>query len=135
MKRSRRQSGFSLFEVVLCLTILAISSGMLLQLLEAARLGSIRARRETEAIMHAESILAELIAAETEPTAVSEQPVTEEDLQWTYSVTVEATEWETLSIVTVQVRHWNDADKLDADVSLTRFLYVPVASEESGELL
>lgn len=129
MNRHRSsRNAFSLFEVVISLTILAISAGMLAQLLESARLGSTQATRETEALVYAESILAELVASQTMPGEVAEE-VLNEDPQWTYSVSSTETDWTTLFVTTVRVKHLNSNERIDADVSLTRYLYVPEETE------
>ncbi len=122
------RNAFSLFEVVISLTILAISAGMLAQLLESARLGSTQAARETEALVYAESILAELVASQTIPGEAVDE-VLNEDPQWTYSVSTADTDWTTLFVTTVRVKHLNNNERIDADVSLTRYLYVPEETE------
>ncbi|MCA8987585.1 MAG: prepilin-type N-terminal cleavage/methylation domain-containing protein [Planctomycetaceae bacterium] len=120
------RNGLSLLEVVVSLSILAISVAMLGQLLESARQGAIRSERELMAITHAESILAELVAVQSAPVDVAEEPIGEEE-GWTYSVISSASETGMTGLlsITVRVQHRSLSENVDADVSLVRWMYLP----------
>jgi len=131
-QRPASRAGLSLLEVVISLAILVSSIAVLGQLLDAARIGAHRAALETEATLLAESLLAELIAAETVPSAVIDSPIGE-DPDWIYSLDVEATEWDSLSSLTITVQHRNANDQIDAEVKLSRWLYVSTTTDLETE--
>ncbi|MCA8984968.1 MAG: hypothetical protein KDA76_14500 [Planctomycetaceae bacterium] len=124
-----RRKGLSLLEVVLSMAVLATSVAVLGQLLDSARWAATRAALETQAILHAESLLAEIVAAEVSPAEITQQPF-EEDPAWNYSLLVDETEFETMLQLTLTVQHVNPNDIVDAEVSLVRWLAVFESSEQ-----
>ena len=83
----KRRRGFTLMEVILAMTVLSITLGMIYSVaLRGSRYG-MKARRETEAQLLCESKLAE-ISAGIEPQAVVSSVVSE-DGDWLYSVDLE----------------------------------------------
>jgi len=122
------RTGLSLLEVVISLSLLGAATAALVQLLESARVASVQAVRETEAVVYCESILGEIVASGVAPVEIAEEMIGE-DPAWVYSVEVAETDWPTLTETTVRVMHRNLNDNIDADVSLTRWIYVPAAEE------
>ena len=127
-----QRDGLSLLEVVISLAILFSSIAVLGQLLDAARVGALRAALETEATLMAESLLAELVAAEVLPSGVTDSPIGD-DPDWTYSLEIESTEWESLTSLTITVQHRNAVNQIDAEVKLSRWLYVSATPSTEGE--
>lgn len=130
--RESSRHGLSLLEVVLSLLVLAVSVGLLSQLLESARAGSSRAVLEAEALIHADSIMAEVFASEVLPEDVTDMPIGE-DSSWIYTLHSEPTDWETMSLLTLVVQHKSPRGLIDAEVVLTRFMMLPSQTETSGQ--
>lgn len=123
--------GLSLLEVVLSLAVLAVSVGLLSQLLESARTGASRASYETEALIHAESIMSEIFASETLPDDVTDMAIGEE-VAWVYSLHSEPTDWDTLTLLTLTVQHKSPRGLIDSEVILTRFMMLPAQTQDSS---
>ncbi|MCG6154852.1 type IV pilus modification PilV family protein [Rubinisphaera margarita] len=126
--RTFNRAGLSLLEVVISLSLLGAASAALVQLLESARVASVQTVRETEAIIFCESIIGEIVSSGIAPVEISEETIGE-DPAWVYSVEVQETDWPTLVQSTVRVFHRNFNDHIDADVSLTRWIYIPATEE------
>jgi general secretion pathway protein I len=65
--RRRRESGFTLLEVVIAFTLLAAMLAVVLRLFSQGAYGIGRAERRTIALLHAESKLAELVVTARKP--------------------------------------------------------------------
>ncbi len=128
MNRVPARTGLSLLEVVISLSLLGAATAALVQLLESARVASVQAVRETEAVVYCESILGEIVSSGVAPVEIAEEMIGE-DPAWVYSVEIAETDWPTLTETTVRVMHRNLNDNIDADVSLTRWIYIPAAEE------
>ncbi len=129
--QTARRAGLSLLEVVIALAVLVVSVSLLGQLLDTARVGAFKSALETEALIHAESLLAETVIAETTPEEVHDQPIDEAG-EWTYSLTTEPGEWTNLLLLTLVVQHRNPQGILDAEVTLNRWLMLPPTSTTSS---
>ncbi len=90
MIRPRRQSGFSLLEVLVAFAILAMSMGVLLQIFSRASMSTVVASQYSRAAALAESRLAAVgTAIPLEPGALSGEP--EDGIAWELTI-VQATD-------------------------------------------
>ncbi|MBL4883576.1 MAG: hypothetical protein JKY95_03435 [Planctomycetaceae bacterium] len=124
--------GFSLFEVVLATVILATSLAAIGTLMEVSRISVARSTFEIDALIRCESIIDE-ITLDAQPVSGSSEMPFEDDPSWTYSITVEQTEIETLQQISVQVTHYGEQKKRNADVKLVRLIYTPVSTDQETE--
>lgn len=130
-------TAFSLLEVILALAILA---GAIAALGEVMRLGDQNAglaRDESEAEMLANSVMSELVAGSRQVQAVSSETFdTSASPAWTYSITVDATDYDALVAVRVSVAQQLAAELHPAHCDLVRWLpnpdYVPPNADQQS---
>lgn len=109
--------------------ILVGALAVLMPQLELARLASLRATREADAVNRAVSRLNETVALASTG-SVPEDLEIDAGGGWIETVTVSATEYESLLRVTARVTHTGEADTVDADVSLSREVFVQAILDE-----
>lgn len=100
---SRR--GISLLEVMLAIAILGGSMAVVGQMVHTGSRAAIRARELTQAQIHAESVMSQIVAGIILPQSASTVPVETYDMagEWMYSVDVQPGEQEGMLIIAVSV--------------------------------
>ena len=130
------QPGLSLLEVILSLTILAVSLVALSQLVAVGTRSAANARDLTRAQLLCESKLAELSMSSVALTS-QQQVQFETDPDWYYSVVVEPVGIDGLLAITVTVEQQVPTGRQPASYSLTRWMSDPAVQwpETFDELL
>jgi type II secretion system protein I len=131
-----KPAGFSLLEVILALAILA---GAIAALGEVMRLGDQNAglaRDESEAEMLANSVMSELLSGARQVQSVSESTFDmTANPPWTYSITVDSTDYDALVSVRVSVAQQLAPELHPAHCDLVRWVpnpdYVPPNANQS----
>lgn len=85
--RSARR-GLTLYEVVLAIGIFLMGMAVISQLITTGTQASQNARLNTQAAMHAESLMNEIVSGAREMSAVSDQPVIAGDNNWKWSLVI-----------------------------------------------
>lgn len=118
--------GFSLFEVLLALALLAASLTAISQLIDTGTQASIRNQWQTEGSLLCDSKLAEILASNTPPTSTSNTPFPDNP-GWSWSVNSSAGPRADLLRIEVIVTHHpsNDSNTEDFRISIIRLLRVP----------
>ena len=96
----KHRRGFTLMEVILAMTVLSITLGMIYSVASRGSRYGVKARKETTAQLLCESKLAEISAGIT-PAAVVSGAISEVDDGWVYSVDMEATDLEGVVLLRV----------------------------------
>ena len=125
--RGSSRRGMSLMEVVLAMTVLSITLGMLYSVASRGSRYGMKARQETQAQLLCESKLAEISAGIT-PAAVISGAVSEVDDGWLYSVDMEATDLEGVVLLRVTFVENVPQRKQPIQFSLTRWIRDPDAT-------
>ncbi|MEM6328749.1 MAG: prepilin-type N-terminal cleavage/methylation domain-containing protein [Planctomycetota bacterium] len=125
----QQRGGFTLLEVILAIGILAAAVAVVGEVTRLSYVNAELAAMEGDALIVAESVMAQIVAglldpAELPPTAWDEGDPSA-DAMWQYSVAVTALEIDELLAVTVRVEEARPADKEPIAVSLTRWLLDP----------
>jgi general secretion pathway protein I len=122
-KRGIRQRGITLYEVVIAL---AIFSGAIIALFEAlstATRAALQARMQSQAVLLAETKMAEVVGGALPPTSTGETSFNESGLEgWTYSIKVAASPHQGLNQVQVTVKCPQLPNAVDASFTMTRLL-------------
>lgn len=118
-----QRDGLSLIEVLLALSILAVSLMMLGQLLRVGSRNASLARELTKAQLYCQSVMSGIEAGVIPPTAVSSASL-EQDPDWSYTVEIGSLEWAELLSVQVTVTEMSESSR-PVSASLTRWLIDP----------
>ncbi|HUG91233.1 MAG TPA: hypothetical protein VML55_10385 [Planctomycetaceae bacterium] len=120
------RGGMTLFEVVLAVAIFLGAWTALSQLYSTGARASVQARHEVDAVMHAQSRMAELAAGVLPLEAMTDQPFDDPDLAaWTWSTTVGPGPHADLLAVEVTVRREGSNSMARASYSLRRYVRDP----------
>ncbi len=120
------RNGLSLYEVVLSIAIFLIAMVGISQLISIGSDSAVSAKLQTEAAMHCETKLNEVIAGAIDMETVSAQPLSEDDPTWLWSLTANTDEpVEGMVDLTVTVTHYNNQDKANASFTLRRLVRDP----------
>ena len=119
--RTRDRQGLSLLEVILSIAILGTSMAIIGQYFFLGFRAADRARRQFDATLICDSVMAELAGGVIEPKSTSGANVPNEPL-WQYSIEVVNSDIAGLLLATVSVRQRNEDD---VDMSLVRLLPDP----------
>ncbi len=127
--RSANRQGLSLLEVILSIAILGTSMTIVSQFFYLGYRAADRARRQFDATLICDSVMAELAGGVIEP-----QPSSGSDIpnrpQWQYSVDVVESNVAGLLLATVSVRQRNQQD---IEMSLVRLLPDPDYNPEEDQ--
>ncbi|HEY4233534.1 MAG TPA: type II secretion system minor pseudopilin GspI [Lacipirellulaceae bacterium] len=127
---ARSTAGFSLLEVLLALAILAGSIAALGEVMRLGDQNAALARDESQAEILANSLMSELLSGARQVQAVSSETFDmTADPPWTYSITVDSTDYNELVSVRVSVAQQLAAELHPAHCDLVRWMpnpdYVP----------
>jgi type II secretion system protein I len=136
-QRERQGTGFTLLEIILALAILAGSLASLGEVMRLADQNASMTRDESQAQIHASSIMDELVAGARDLVAIDRGQfdfVTEPP--WVYSVVIEPTAYDELVAVRVLVEQDIDPRLQPARFALVRWLpnpdYIPPTTSSSS---
>jgi general secretion pathway protein I len=116
--------GITLFEVMLALAIFLGAFAAISQVIDLGRQASVEGQLENEAVLRAQTKLAEVIAG-IEPMAALEGQAFEDDPDWTWGLTMgDAPHVDVLGL-TITVEHTRANGSIDAAFVLTRFVRDP----------
>ncbi|MEW4526760.1 MAG: prepilin-type N-terminal cleavage/methylation domain-containing protein [Maioricimonas sp. JB045] len=119
-----RRRGFTLFEVVLALTIFFGSIAVVAQIVDTGSRAANQARLQSDAVVRCESKMNEVVAGVIPPMSVSGSAFDDDPVwQWSLSV-VEGPHIDLLEL-TVTVTHTRQNGLSDAEYTLTRYIRDP----------
>ncbi|MFG0335102.1 MAG: hypothetical protein ACF8TS_17225 [Maioricimonas sp. JB049] len=120
----RGRDGFTLFEVVLALTIFFGAVAVIAQIVDTGSRAATQAQRNSEAVVRCESKMNEVVAGVIPPQSVSSSTFDDDPLwQWQLSV-IEGPHLDLLEL-TVIVTHVRNNGLVDAEYVLTRYIRDP----------
>ena len=124
----KRRAGFTLMEVILAMTVLSITLGMIYSVASRGSRYGMKVRKETRAQLLCESKLAEISAGIT-PAVVVSGVQSEVDDGWRYSVELEAPPTNLQGVVLLRVTFVEDLPEKKQPItfSLTRWIRDPDA--------
>lgn len=122
---SARNSGISLFEVVLALVILVTSLAAIGQLISSGGRGAVRSRLLTQAVFLAESKMAEMASGAAPLASGDNEQLLSDDPTWVANISVSSGPQTDLYIVTVEVVHQANSSLGSVSFDLTRMLRDP----------
>ena len=122
----------SLFEVLLAIAIFLMAMTALSQLISGGRRSSLDASLRTQAVLHAETIMNEVIAGAKPMEVATSEQITEGDTNWFWSLSVEDAEVDGLKDLTVTVVHVSNGDRENIKYTLRRFVRDPAVFEEAA---
>ena len=96
------RGGFTLFEVLLAIAILAVGIGLIAELMSRSAVAAVQTQLESEAITRASSVLAG-ISSGSLPFGSNSGSAFEDDPNWEWSVTLGPSDYEGLSLADVSV--------------------------------
>ncbi|HAY80478.1 MAG TPA: hypothetical protein DCY79_11780 [Planctomycetaceae bacterium] len=139
-RRGRR--GISLLEVMLAIAILGGSMAVIVQMVHTGSRAAIRARELTQAQIHAESVMSQIVSGVVLPQTASTVPVETYDMagEWMYSVDVQPGQQEGMLMVAVTVERTLTSLPKPVMFTLQRLLVDPefeammTSDEEMSEL-
>lgn len=120
-RRFDRRGGLSLLEVILSIAILGTSMAIISQFFYLGYRAADRARRQFDATLICDSVMAELASGVIEPRSIGGAEAFN-DPNWTYSVDVVDSDVDGLLLATVSVRQRNSQA---VEMSLVRLLPDP----------
>lgn len=116
--------GITLFEVVLALGIFLGAFAAIAQVIDLGRQASVTGQLQNEAVLRAQTKLAEVIAGVEPMSALQSQPF-EDDPNWTWGLTMGDSPHADLLGLTITVEHMRANGSIDAAFVLTRFVRDP----------
>jgi general secretion pathway protein I len=122
-KRGIAQRGITLYEVVIALAIFSGAIVALFEALSTATRAALQARMQSQAVLLAESKMAEVVGGAMKPTSTGDVPFDESGLEgWTYSVNVTPAAHAGINQVQVTVKCPQAPNPIDASFTMTRLL-------------
>lgn len=124
--RRDKLAGFTLLEVILSLAILAGALAALGEVMRLAERSASAAEDETQAQIHAASIMEELQAGSRELSAAQQSPLnTGDDPPWAFTIEIGQTQYDELVSVKVRVEQQMEARLQPAKFEIVRWLPNP----------
>ena len=120
-----RRTGLTLLEVVLALSIFLASLAALGQLISTGSRAAIESRLLTQAVLHCETKLAEILAGVEPMQSVSDAPLGDETPGWYWSLQVADGPHYDILDLEVLVSHVGPQNAVDATFSIRRFIRDP----------
>jgi general secretion pathway protein I len=122
--RSAVRNGMTLFEVVLALAVFLGAFAAIGQIIDVGRQASVEGQLENEAVIRAQTKLAEIVAGVEPMTAVQSQAF-EDDPDWTWGLAMAAGPHADLLQLTISVEHLRPTGTIDAGFQLHRWVRDP----------
>jgi general secretion pathway protein I len=123
VKRGIIQRGITLYEVVIALAIFSGAIVALFEALSTATRAALQARMQSQAVLLAESKMAEVVGGAMQPTSTGDVSFDESGLEgWSYSVNVTAAAHTGINQVQVTVKCPQAPNPIDASFTMTRLL-------------
>jgi general secretion pathway protein I len=116
--------GITLFEVMLALAIFLGAFAAIGQIIDLGRQASVEGQLENEAVLRAQTKLAEVVAG-IEPMTALEGQAFEDDPNWTWGLTMDTAPHVDVLGLTITVEHTRPNGTVDAAFVLTRFVRDP----------
>lgn len=137
MSRRCSRRGLTLYEIVLALSIMVIAMAVLSDLIATGSRAGSQAKLRTEAMLHAQTKMAEVIAGVEPLSAVQNSPIDTTDGGWTWGLEIGQGPHADLLTLTVSVSHESASStvrqrQIDTTVSLSRCIRNPVIYEEAA---
>ena len=130
LQLTSQRRGFSLFEVVLSLSILLGALTAWSQLIDTGARAGIKAKLQTEAILRCESKLAEMIAGAEALETADGVAFDDDPEHWSWAANV--TDGPYLDLLVIQVTATHTGGRDDVSHTLTRYLRDPAIYEEAA---
>ena len=124
--------GFSLFEVVLSLTIFLGAFVALSELSSSGMNSAVQARLKTKAILRCDSKLAELVSA-VEPLEDVEKQSFQDDEDWAWSLVITPGTHADLMLLTVTIEYDGGTDMAKTSFSMSQMVRDPIVFEPPDE--
>ena len=119
-----QRHGITLFEVVLALAIFLLAFAAVGQIVQNGSRASVDGQLQNDAVLRAQSKLAEIIAG-VEPMSAMQGQAFEDDADWTWSLTMGDGPHVDLVLLTVMVEHIGGNGETDASFSINRLVRDP----------
>lgn len=124
-KAFARRNGLTLYEVLLALTLLLGAMAVLSQHIAVGTRAGIRGRLQSQAALHCETKLAEVLAGVEPMSAVSEMEIENAGAGWSWSLEIAPGPSPDLLNLAVSVAHVNSQGDGDASFTLRRLTRDP----------
>jgi general secretion pathway protein I len=122
-QRDIRQRGLTLYEVVIALAIFSGAIVALFEALSTATRAALQARIQSQAVLLAETKMAEVVAGVLPPTSSGDVAFTDAGLDgWSYSINVTPATHSGINQVEVSVKCSQAPNSIDASFTMTRLL-------------
>lgn len=119
-----RRRGITLFEVLLALAIFLGAFAAIAQIIDLGRQASVEGQLENDAVLRAQTKLAEVIAGIEPMSAVQGQPF-DDDPNWTWGLSISDGPHADLLAVAVSIEHVRSDGNLNSAFTLNRFVRDP----------
>jgi len=123
--RSQDRCGLTLYEVILSIAILLPALAVLGHAIDTGTRAALQAQRQSQAALHCDSLMAEMIAGVRPLEAVSDEPIELAGEEWSWGAEIQPGQHRYLLEIRVLVRHRDYKDAVDAEYSLIRYLRDP----------